>query len=197
MRDSAIIYRSFYEAIKELPKENQADIWGAICNFYFNETEPSFTGINQTVWILIQPVMLSNNKNWINGCKPKKSKTEEEANGKPKGSQKEAKKKPLRSGEEGYKDKDKDKDKDKEENKIPPVEVFLAYIQSKYVGEFSEIESSAKYKYQAFVENGWKDGNNEPIKNWKSKMLNIIPHLKKGVPNTKFVKKEPTDADNW
>jgi len=35
-RDSMIIYRSFYEAIKELPKENQAEVWSAVYELGLN-----------------------------------------------------------------------------------------------------------------------------------------------------------------
>jgi hypothetical protein len=35
-----------------------------------------------------------------------------------------------------------------------------------------------KLKYDAWVENGWKDGNNDKIVNWKSKLLNTLPHIK-------------------
>ena len=34
-----------------------------------------------------------------------------------------------------------------------------------------------KLKYEAWVINDWKDGNGNPIKNWKVKLLNTIPYL--------------------
>jgi len=34
-------------------------------------------------------------------------------------------------------------------------------------------------KYESWVENKWKDGNNVPIKNWKSKLLNTLQYLSK------------------
>ena len=30
----------------------------------------------------------------------------------------------------------------------------------------------------AWVENGWKDGNDKQIKNWKTKLTNTIPYLR-------------------
>lgn len=65
------------------------------------------------------------------------------------------------------------------EKQIPSEEIFLSYVKEKYEGNYLEIDASAKLKYAAFKENGWKDGLDKPIKNWKSKVLNIIPHLKK------------------
>ena len=33
-------------------------------------------------------------------------------------------------------------------------------------------------KYKSWVANNWKDGHNKKITNWKSKLLNTLPHLK-------------------
>jgi len=33
-------------------------------------------------------------------------------------------------------------------------------------------------KYKGWVIDGWKDGYGKPIKNWKTKILNTLPHLK-------------------
>lgn len=71
MRDSTIIYRSFYESIKELPKENQAEIWGAIFEYSLNFTEVELTGINKTVFTLIKPQLDANIKRYKNGLEPK------------------------------------------------------------------------------------------------------------------------------
>ena len=35
-----------------------------------------------------------------------------------------------------------------------------------------------RMKYESWVQNDWKDGNDNPIKNWKSKLLNTLPYLK-------------------
>lgn len=34
-------------------------------------------------------------------------------------------------------------------------------------------------KYKSWIANDWKDGNNKPIKNWKTKLLNTLPFLEK------------------
>ncbi len=111
-RDTCIFYRSMYEAIKELPKEVQAEIYEAIFSYSLDFTEPELTGISRTVWTLIRPVLEKGNRNYINGSKPKRSETE----AKPKrlGSETEATLKPNGSEVEAYKDKDKEKDKEKD-----------------------------------------------------------------------------------
>ena len=40
------------------------------------------------------------------------------------------------------------------------------------------MEFSLKAKYEAWVGDGWKDGNNKQIKNWKTKLKNTLPYLK-------------------
>ena len=64
----------------------------------------------------------------------------------------------------------------KEEIYIPEISEFLAFA----VKECSNInQEDVRHKYQSWVVNEWKDGNDKPIKNWKTKLLNTIPHLRK------------------
>jgi len=58
---------------------------------------------------------------------------------------------------------------------IPTFKEFLHYAKSK---KESISTMNLKLKYDSWVENGWKDGNNKQIKNWKSKLLNTLPHIK-------------------
>lgn len=74
-RDSFIFYRSFYEAISELPKENQADTYDAIMQYALNQNEVELTGISKAIFSLVKPQLDANYKKYENG-KQKKSKTE-------------------------------------------------------------------------------------------------------------------------
>lgn len=65
---------------------------------------------------------------------------------------------------------------------IPSASEFLAYAKTEIPIKYELLEYSIKAKYDAWVDNGWKDGNNKPIKNWKSKLKNTIPHLKEFKP---------------
>ena len=80
MRESMLIYRSFVEAIKELPKENQAEVWNAVFEFGLNENEVELNGISKTIFTLIKPQIEANLKKYKNGIKrktkQKESKTE-------------------------------------------------------------------------------------------------------------------------
>lgn len=58
---------------------------------------------------------------------------------------------------------------------IPTYKTFIAYA---LYNKQTLLEESIKFKYDAWIENDWKDGNDKNITNWKSKLLNTIPFLK-------------------
>jgi len=80
MRDSSIFYRSFYEAINELPDLNKLEVYTAIFEYSFNFNEIELSGLSKTIFTLIKPQLEANKKRFENGTKPKskpeKSKTE-------------------------------------------------------------------------------------------------------------------------
>lgn len=105
MREGFVFYRSFYEAIKELPEKNQNEIYSAIMEFALNFNEVELTGLSKTIFTLIKPQIQANNRRFENGKKPKIKQTE---------SKREAKEKQNISKIEA-KEKDKEKEKEKEE----------------------------------------------------------------------------------
>ena len=62
---------------------------------------------------------------------------------------------------------------------IPPWDLFLAYAKEK---EPSVKISALKNKYDAWVVNGWRNGNDKPIKNWKSALLQTLAYIEKEKP---------------
>lgn len=79
-----------------------------------------------------------------------------------------------------YKDKynNKDKDKDKDNILIPNFETFKTFAFEK---KPNVCETDLKLKYDSWVTNGWKNGNDKKIKNWKSSLLNTLPYIKEGL----------------
>lgn len=59
MRESIVFYKSYYEAIKELPVEQQVKIYEAIFEFGFYGNELKTTGIEKVVFNLIKPTLNS------------------------------------------------------------------------------------------------------------------------------------------
>ena len=51
MRDTMIFYRSFYEAIKELPFDKQGEVYNAIFSYGLDFTEVELNGISKTIWL--------------------------------------------------------------------------------------------------------------------------------------------------
>jgi len=68
-RDSTIFYRSFYEAIKELPEANQLEIYNAIFEHSLNMVKPKLSGLSKTIYTLIEPQIEANLKRFIDGKK--------------------------------------------------------------------------------------------------------------------------------
>ena len=100
MRDSFIFYRSFYEAIKDLPRDIQGEIYTAIMEYslYGKETD-NLKPVARSIFTLIKPQIDVNNKRFDNGCKggrPLKKETKE----KPSNNQKETKEKPSNNQKE-------------------------------------------------------------------------------------------------
>ena len=98
MRDSFIFYRSFYEAIRDLPRDIQGEIYTAIMEYglYGNETE-SLKPIARSIFMLVKPIMDANYSRYENGCKggrPKGEKNQTETKQEPNGNQTGTKRKP-------------------------------------------------------------------------------------------------------
>jgi hypothetical protein len=121
-----------FESIKELPNENQAELYNAIFEYSLDFVEPTLSGLSLTIWRLIRPVLEKGNTNYINGSRPKSKQTISESEAKPKR---------LVSESEAYKDKDKDKDddidKDKDKNKKDK--------EPKSISDFVKLMDSEKY----------------------------------------------------
>ena len=77
------------------------------------------------------------------------------------------------------------KGKESKESK-PSIDEFLSFCKDDMIKNginFSLYEYSLKSKFSSWEENNWKDGNNKPIKSWKSKIRNTIPFLKPITPS--------------
>lgn len=58
---------------------------------------------------------------------------------------------------------------------IPTLKEFLEY--GRYRKKNVDLEDLT-LKYEAWKANGWKDGNDKPIKNWQSKLINTLRYIK-------------------
>ena len=69
MRDSIVFYRSFYEAIKEIPLEEQGVVYNAIYGYALDGIEPELNGIAKAIFLLVKPQIDANNNRYENGKK--------------------------------------------------------------------------------------------------------------------------------
>lgn len=139
MRDSFVFYRSFYEALKEMDKNVQADCLMALAQYALDGDMPALTPEVRMFMTLAKPQIDANNQKFVNGSKggrPKRinnqteTKTEPENNQeitepKPNDNQTETKTEPKENQTEtGIKQKEKNKNTplnpQEEKNKIYP-----------------------------------------------------------------------------
>ena len=156
MKESIIIYRSFYEAIKDLPKEQQADAWNAIFEYGLNQTEVQLSGIVSTVFKLVKPQLDANLKRYENGNKGGRPKNQTETKQEPNYNQTITKVEPNNNN---------NKNNNKNDKFIKPTqEQIREYMLEQRMND----ESERFYNYYEAI--GWKVGRN-PMKNWKAAVI--------------------------
>ena len=165
MRTYCVFYRSFYEALSELPEKNQLEIYRAIFELSLNENRIELSGLSKTIFTLIEPQVLANLQRFKNGSKPKEKRN---------GSETEAKKKQSKSELEANKNKNKNKNKNennkenenKKKNLEPPT---LEEVKAWFTEQGSTAEQGAK-AWQYYTDGNWHDAKGQPVKNWRQKM---------------------------
>lgn len=78
--DGIVFYRSFYEAIIDLDREQQLNVYNAIMEFTFKNKEISLKGIEKTIFTLIKPQLQASINNYVNGKKGGRPKKENNDN---------------------------------------------------------------------------------------------------------------------
>ena len=79
-RDSMVFYKSFFEAIKDLPPEEFKKCAVALMEYGLEGKEPETAGIEKTVYIMAKPQIDKNNQRYENGKKGGKTVTDSEPN---------------------------------------------------------------------------------------------------------------------
>lgn len=68
-KDSFVFYASFYEALQDLKDKDRLKIYDAICELALNNKETKLAGLAKTIFTLIKPQILANQKRYENGRK--------------------------------------------------------------------------------------------------------------------------------
>jgi hypothetical protein len=154
-KDSIIIYRSFYEAIKDLPKELQADAWQSIFEYGLNDNQQELTGIVSTVFKLIKPQLDANKKRFQNGQKGGRPKTEPKPNNN------------LTITKVEPNVNDNVNNNDNVNKKVKFIKPTIENIKN----EFPTFNAEHFFNY--YESNGWMVGRNK-MKDWKATVKNWI-----------------------
>lgn len=179
MRDSTVFYRSFYEAVKDLPPEDFKKSVCAIMNYALDGITPDTTGIEKTMYIMAKPQIDANNRRYENskhgGRKPKSKQNQTkiepdqnqaETKSKPNQSQTKTKGEPNVNVNANGNDND-EKESVKKKHFVPPTRQDVeAYCKEKEIGN---VDADRFVDY--YTSNGWMAGRNK-MKDWKAAVRN-------------------------
>ena len=179
MRDGFVFYRSFREAIRELPEEERLKCYEVILDYALDEVVPNEVGISSAIFKLIKPQIDANNKRYENGKKGGRG-NQTETKPKPKQNQTETKPKPNANQEatnaepkEKEKEKDKVKVKDKDSSSMPPLPPIITLpckADEEYIvtqGEYEEMTDTyptLDVMGELRAMKGWLIGNKNKLK---------------------------------
>lgn len=162
MRDSIVFYRSFYEAIKEIPLEEQGVVYNAIYGYALDGIEPELSGIAKAIFLLVKPQIDANNSRYENGKKGGKPKTNQtETKAEPKPNQDVTETEPNVNVNVNVNENDLKENTKRKVFTKPTVEEVKAYC----VERKNNVNAD---KFIDFYESkGWLIGKN-PMKDWKA-----------------------------
>lgn len=170
-RDQFTFYRSYYEALKALPKRDQTSVLMSVIGYALDEETPSLSGVPLSVFTLIKPT-LDSSRNKARSRMKKGGTSEEQigTNEKQNGT----------SVEQSIKEGEIEKEREEEgenDSSLPPtplsrgkskrfsppsVEEVRAYCQERRNG----IDPEAFVDF--YAARGWKYGAGRPIVDWKA-----------------------------
>lgn len=190
-KDSFVFYRSFYDAIQNIPKDSQLELYSALFEYAFNGEEPEFSdGIAKALFVLIKPNIDSANAryqaNYENGKKGGRPKEKPEEN--PKKTQTKPKENPNKTESKAKPNLNVDVDVDEDvdvnvdvnvnedvdvDKNTPKRKRFVAPTleEIKSYCEQRKNNVDAKKFYDYFTASGWYDSKGNKVKSWKQKII--------------------------
>lgn len=203
MRDSVVFYRSFWEAIEDLPEPEFKQAVSAVMQYALDGKEPDVTGVAKTFFKMAKPQIDVNNRRYQNGTKGGRPVTNQEPKHnqeitKPEppnnqGITKEEPKSEFTKPNVNVNEKGNVKEKDNKYFIPPTPENVKEYCREK--GYNIDAESFVDF----YASKGWMVGKNK-MKDWKAAVRNWArnndtrgkPALK---PSSKFHNFQERDYD--
>jgi hypothetical protein len=175
MRKAIKFYKSYFEVASELNDKDRLAFYDALFNKQFKNIEPNLKGMAKFAYISQKHSIDAQVKGYYDITK------DEEFN---------PNKPPMQGSiiPPNKQEKEEVKEEVKEiNNNIPNLNSFLSYA----IEQKPNVDSEAvKLKYESWINNNWKDGNDKKIINWKTKLLNTLPFIKE-----KQIKYDPTNPN--
>lgn len=119
-RNQFTFYRSYWEAIQNLPPEDGAAAAFAIFSYALDEVEPELNGVPKAIFSLVKPTLDAGRSKAENrASKNKPESNEEQTDNKTGTNQKQNENKPESNEEQTRKEKEREKEREKESYKPP------------------------------------------------------------------------------
>lgn len=181
-------YRSYYDALKELPAEEFRDIVLAVCAYALDGEEPELSGVARAIFTLIRPTLEVGRSKAENrsraeqtslsaeqtGNRPEQTQNKPEQTGnKPE----QTRNKPEQTRKEKEKEKEREKESENDSYCSPPppsgpkrfVPPTLAEVQSYVAQRQSPVDPQGFIDF--YASKGWMVGKT-PMKDWKAACRN-------------------------
>ena len=178
-RSQFTFYRSFWEAIQELPSKSRAEVVCAICSYALDGEAPNLSGTSKAIFSLIKPTLDASARKAEIG-KLGGSKTQAKA--KQDASKEEAEPKQIarENKKENKKENEVENEKEGENECSPPKKgppqrkpKFIPPTLEEVTAYCRERGSSVDPKqfWEYFNAGGWVDAKGQPVQAWKQKLL--------------------------
>lgn len=179
-------YRSYYDALKELPAEEFRDIVLAVCAYALDGEEPELSGVARSIFTLIRPTLEVGRSRAENRSRTEQTSLSAEQTGnrpeqtknKPEQTQNKRKQtgnKPEQTSKEKEKEKERESENDSYCSPPPPsgpkrfVPPTLAEVQSYVAERQSPVDPQGFIDF--YASKGWMVGKT-PMKDWKAACRN-------------------------
>lgn len=182
MKKSFILHRDSLDILKELTNEQAGVLFKAIVSFQ-DGVEPELDFAMRIAFLPFRNQFVRDGIKYENILD--KRRLAGSKGGKKKVANASKSKQVLANLADSVSDSVSDSDNGSGKKGAPPLDEFMAYYQKELSALFPRRTFAVQAKYEAWVENKWKDGNGEPIKNWKLKLKNTISFLKENMSEMK------------
>ena len=162
-RNQFTFYRSFYDAIKVLPKKEQTAVVLAICAYALDNEEPRLTGTAAAIFTLVRPTLDASRKKAESGKRGGEAKHDEsKPEAKPKQTAREKEGENEKEGEIEVENECYTPKSPKKRFSPPTVDEVAAYCLERNNG------IDAQHFIDYYQQQKWKLSNGNPMADWKA-----------------------------